>query len=66
MTPFMKVFGLLEQRPCIRRSDVIAALGSPGAATRVLAQLHERGDIRRIGMGIYALPGTPNMQKVGS
>lgn len=66
MTPFMKIFALLEQRQQITRSDAIEALGSRGAANRVLDQLRDRGDIRLVARGVYAQPGTPNLQKASA
>lgn len=61
MTPFVQILTLVEQRKCVRRSEVAALMGR--TAEDALAQLCERGDIRRIARGVYALPGTPNRPK---
>lgn len=63
MTPFMKIFALLEQRQFIQFAEVIEALESRGAANRVIRQLRDRGDIVHVGRGAYAKPETANMLK---
>jgi DeoR/GlpR family transcriptional regulator of sugar metabolism len=61
MTPFVQILNLIEQRRVVRRSELSALMGR--TAETALAQLCERGDIRRIARGVYALPGTPNLPK---
>jgi DeoR/GlpR family transcriptional regulator of sugar metabolism len=62
MTPFVQILNQIEQRGFVRRSELSAVMGR--TAESALAQLCERGDIRRIARGVYALPGTPNLPKV--
>lgn len=64
MTPYVTVFNLLAAKPMVHKSEVQAALcRSQSTSDKLLAQLCERGDIRRIARGVYALPGTPNLAK---
>lgn len=62
MTPFVQILNLIEQRKCVRRSEFDKVLPNKTADV-ALSQLCERGDIRRIARGVYALPGTPNLAK---
>jgi DeoR/GlpR family transcriptional regulator of sugar metabolism len=62
MTPFVQILTQIEKRGFVRRSELSELMGR--TAENALAQLCERGDIRRIARGVYALPGTPNLPKV--
>lgn len=62
MTPFVQILTQIEQRGFVRRSELAEQMGR--TAEGALAQLCERGDIRRIARGVYALPHTATIRKV--